>query len=573
MKSIRITTAVVSLCALVSCNSLDLNPLSEGSSENWYSDESQIQMSITRLFNIDFWQDIQLAGGGTRRTDEWTENWTQRTGLSEITNATINSRTGFVVNTWKLAYKNIAAANLLIENISRAEAEMPAERLNMYEANARFSRASMYAKLIFFYGDVPHYTKNLAIDEFYSLSRTPKAEVLATIYEDYDFAIEHLPVSYASSEYQYATKGAAYGMKARIALYMGDYEMARDMARACIDLDQYTLYPSYEALFYPATRNTAESVFSNPRSVELKQLFPSARYREAIPRSIGGYNNGGPSWDLFCAYLCTDGLPIDESPLFNPQQPFENRDPRLTASTAEFGKEYLGIIYEPHPDSLRVLNVTTGQYIANNESRGVDQYASYNGLILKKGMDMSTIDWEADPENIVLRYADVLLMYAEAKIELNEVDQSVLDAMNQVRARAYGASLGETSAYPAIVTTDVSELRRILRVERHMEFAWEGTRYQDLIRWKLAGKVLNTPMYGMLEVENLREKVVKPGLWFFAEAPPIDEDGVADFSSMYEKGYVRLLATRKFDESRQYLWPIPATEIQINPNMKQNPGY
>lgn len=571
MKYYKTIATLLAFLLLLSCNSLDMTPLSEGSSENWYSDESQIQMSVTRLFKIDFWQDIQIAD--SRRTDEWTDNWTQRATLSEITNATINSRTGFVINRWKLAYKNIAAANLIIDNISRSADSMTESKLNMYEANARFSRASMYAKLIFLFGDVPYYTTNLMIEDFYSLSRTPKEQILESIYEDYDYAIEHLPVSYGSNEYQFATKGAAYAMKARIALYMEDYTMARDMAKACIDLDIYKLYPDYEELFLPSTKNSIETIFCNPRSVELKVLFTGDRYKEAVPRSLGGWNNGGPSWDLFCAYLCTDGLPIDKSPLFNPKKPFENRDPRLAASTAEFGKEYLGIIYEPHPDSLQVLNLKTGQYIENKESRGVDQYASYNGLILKKGVDESCIDYEADPDNIVMRYADVLLMYAEAKIELGEIDPSVLDAMNQVRARAYGADLTETTSYPVIKETDPAKLRKILRVERHMEFAWEGTRYADLIRWRVAEKVLNTPMYGMLEVDELREKVVNKGLWFFPETPPIDEDGIADFSGLYEKGYVRILATRKFDASRQYLWPIPATEIQINPNMKQNPGY
>jgi hypothetical protein len=164
-------------------------------------------------------------------------------------------------------------------------------------------------------------------------------------------------------------------------------------------------------------------------------------------------------------------------------------------------------------------------------------------------------------------------MYAEAKIELNEIDQSVLNAINKVRARAYKVDYTETSQYPAVTTTNQDELRKQLRIERRMEFPVEGRRYMDIIRWGLAEKVLNNDIYGMLNVEALREKVVNEGLWFFPETPDIDKDGVADLSPMYDAGLIRRLAIRNFDATRQYLWPIPTKEIEINDNLEQNPGY
>lgn len=118
-----------------------------------------------------------------------------------------------------------------------------------------------------------------------------------------------------------------------------------------------------------------------------------------------------------------------------------------------------------------------------------------------------------------MRYADVLLMYAEAKIEMNSIDQSVLDAINEVRARAYGVKLSETNAYPAVSTTNQAELRRTVRIERRMELAYEGIRYMDIIRWRLAEKVLNTGIYGMLDPAELKNKVVDAGLWFSLEFP------------------------------------------------------
>jgi hypothetical protein len=238
-------------------------------------------------------------------------------------------------------------------------------------------------------------------------------------------------------------------------------------------------------------------------------------------------------------------------------------------------------MYQPHPDSMTVLNFTTGQYQYNNDTRSNKQYASYNGLLWKKWVDEDWIDdKKADPDRFIIRYADVLLMYAEASIELDQIDQSVLDAINTVRARAYGVGKDNTGAYPAVTITDQTQLRRIVRIERRMEFAWEGLRYMDLVRWRLAEKALNTNIYGMLDVSKegdvaigpLIDNVVSQGLWFWAETPQIDEDGIVDFSAMENAGYVKKLAERKWN-NRQYLWPIPTKEILINSNLRQNDGY
>ena len=133
--------------------------------------------------------------------------------------------------------------------------------------------------------------------------------------------------------YKLATKGAAMAMKARIALYMSDWSVARDAAKACMDLGVYELYPDYATLFLSKTKNTKEAVFSLPRSVALgEQLGSNYPVKATITRNSGGWASYNPSWELFCSYLCTDGLPIDQSPLFNPREPFENRDPRCARS-------------------------------------------------------------------------------------------------------------------------------------------------------------------------------------------------------------------------------------------------
>lgn len=577
MKSKIIISIVLAFTAL-GCNKLDLDPLSEGSSENWYSNESELDMAVAALYNIVYWESelTRIAAPGdyeSEWTDKFTDDWTARATLSDVTAGTTSSQTNFVTTVWTNAYKCIASANGVLTNLHKAENVVTAEKLARYQAQAKFARAAQYAKLIFLYGDVPFYTEVLDIDHAFALSRTDKKTILKSIYEDYDFAVANLPVSYGDKVLKFPTKGAALAMKARIAIYMGDWQIARDAAKACIDLNVYKLFPDFYTLLLSKTKNSTETIFATPRSVELKSFIPLGRSKEPTTRIVGGFGNGGPSWDLFCSFLCKDGLPIDESPLYNPQLPFKNRDPRCTATIVEFHTPWLGYIFEPHPDSLTVLNLNTGKAQSNADSRGVGQYASYNGLTWKKKIDDDWLDLYTAPDNIVIRYADLLLIYAEAKIELGEIDQTVLNAMNQVRARGYGATISEINKYPVININSQAALRKLLRIERRMEFAFEGLRYYDIIRWKLAEKVLNTPMYGMLEVADLREKVIKPGLWFFPSTPAIDEDGVADFSSMYNQGQVALLAMRKFDKGRQYLWPIPATEIQINKNLTQNPGY
>jgi len=562
---IKIILLFVGLTFLMACNDLNLYPLSEGSSGNWYSTKSEIEMAVSDLYREIFWP---------KDDDEWTDDFTRRNDLTPITNATINGQWTTSNDYWTNAYKTIGRANAILSSLDKAKGNVAASDLEKFEAEARFARAAQYSGLISHFGDVIFSTSIMSLDESFTLTKTDKQTILKSIYDDFDFAIAHLPVSYGSTEIKRATRGAALAYKARIALYFQNWTIARDAAKACIDLGIYELYSDFGSLFLSKTKNTKEGVFVIPRSVALNSYLGTDFCWYSISRNSGGLSWFNPSWELFCSFLCTDGLPIDKSPLFNPRLPFKNRDPRCTATIVEFQTRHLGFMYQPHPDSLKCYNFNSGKYQTNNDNRANAQYASFNGLIWKKGVDEDwSDDRKTDPDKILIRYADVLLMFAEAKIELGEIDASVLNAINQVRARAYKVNVTATSLYPTVTVTDKDQLRKVVRLERRMEFAWEGLRYMDIIRWKLADKVLNSDIYGMLDVADLRTKVVNQGLWFFPEVPPIDADGVADFTSMYSKGLVRLLADRKFDATKQYLWPIPTKEVLINSNLKQNPGY
>lgn len=561
--------AIVVGCSLVltACDKLNLNPLSEASSENWYSNETEIEMSIKGFYRHDFWP---------VDNEDKTDNFTYRETPSNIIKGTFNGQDEDVTKLWTNQYKSIARANTILANQGKMESMGVSEaKLKQFMGEAYFARASMYSRLITYFGDVVYVTEVIDIDKAFTIGRSPKSEIVPKVYADYEKAIDALPIKYATSSTQRATKGAALALKARFALYMGDWKVVADAAQECIKLGVYKLHPDYSSLFLSKTKNSQESIFLLPRSIENKVTLGNSTVMNEVCRNPGGWGAYTPSWDLLAAYLCTDGLPIDESPLFDPHNPFKNRDPRCTATIVEFETPHLGFIYNPHPSAIQVMNLSTGKMQKNNDARVNAQFASFNGLLWKKAIDETWLQngLDTDPDKIIIRYADVLLMYAEAKIELGEIDNTVLDAINQVRARAYGVAYTDIAKYPSVTTLDPAKLRTILRTERRVEFAKEGLRYMDLVRWKMASKALTRPNYGMLyPISLLKEKVVDKGLWFWPSTPQIDEEGIPDFSAMEKAGLIAPLSQRLWND-RQYLWPIPTKEVLINTNLKQNPGY
>lgn len=556
----------VGIILLTSCTKMDLNPLSEASSENWYSNSDQVEIALNDLYREYLW-DLYVNFA----TDRWIDDYSQRTKVYEFAVGAITSEWSVSISVWNNTYKGISRVNRILENLPKLEGKISDVLLNEFRAEACFFRAVFYTRLITLYGDVPFFTQTMTIEEAFQMGRTKKETVLQQVYEDFDYAIEHLPLSNSGSGKEFrVNKGAALAMKARTALYMSDWQITVDAAQACIDLNKYSLYPDYGE-YFRSKKIEDETIFAIPRSYELGYYYNSKGFST---RTSGSTADAQPSWDLLAAYLCTDGLPIDESPLFDPRKPFENRDPRCTATFVEHGTEHMGYIYQPHPDSLKVLNVETGQLVKNLDSKGNTPWAAFNCMMLKKYVTSSWKQIEGgyfDFPLIIMRYADLLLMYAEAKIELNEIDQSVLDAINKVRARAYKVDISATSEYPAVTTTNQAELRRILRLERRVELAWECNRFWDLHRWRFFEEAFK-PYYGHHPLALLKEKITDPGLWFWPMTPEIDENGIADFGPMFEAGLISLYVDRHF-EPKQYLWPIPNTEVLINDNIEQNPGY
>lgn len=555
--------SILIICTGYGCSNLDMNPLSSGSSGNWYSTEDEIVMALRDLYRSPFWP---------VDSESWTDDYTERDRTGEIIKGTLNGQSSTVTTYWSNQYKMICRAVSIIKYSDRALSNgVSKERIDRYIAEAKFLRACAYSRLTEKFGDVPYVEDVLTIDQSFAYGRTPVAEINEHIYNDFDEAIELLPEKYSTE--QRATKYAAMAFKARHALYMGDWKIAAEAAKKLIDEGPFTLHKDFTDLFLavPSEKNTDEVIFKLARSKELKiDIFGT---RDHLPRIFGGYAVINPSWDLLASFLCTDGLTIDKSPLFDSHDPFKNRDPRCEATIVRFGSNFMGVGYDPSPKASMLYNYNTGKYdIQNKDTRYTQQYASYNGLVWRKSVDESWMDdYVAANDLIIIRMAEIYLIYAEAKIELNEIDQSVLDAINTVRSRAYKTTKDKTSAYPSVTTTDQDKLRLAVRTERRMEFAMEGLRYMDLVRWKLASVSLNRKNYGMKYPMSTSDEYMSN--WFWASAPKIDENGLPDFSELEQQGKIMALSERSWND-RQYLWPLPTTDMQLNENLQpNNPGY
>lgn len=597
MKQIRFILYAFSLFMFSACVNLDLNPLSEGSSENWYSSKAEIEMSMNDFYRTDFFPIYDMT---------WGDDVTARNTTSAVQNGTLTSENSTIATRWTNYYKGIARALRIINNMDKArELGVSEAEVTQYEGEAYFYVGFAYGMLAFHWGDAILDKTGMTLDEAYNAVRSPKSEVLAFSYECLDKAADRLPTSYA--KIQRATKGAALAFKARIALYNGDYAVAAAAAKKCMDLGVYKLHDNYQNLF---TANWSDEwIFFFRGDVTLKKYyFAASDIKNCISRLSGGWGGQkAPSYELICAYPCIDGKPIDESPLYNPKDIFENRDPRMAMTIVPFASAYtksvldgtynprdyawLGYEYSPDPTRTTVMRISDGASVGNNDSKARAEHASYNGFLWKKYIDETFLEngYNGAPTTYpMLRYGDVLLMYAEAMIEQNQCTQEVLDqTVNKLRERAYN---GTGLVYPRVTLGSQQEMRTMIRTERFIEMAWEGHRYCDLIRWKIAGKVYNRPVYFLKRAWsgstswNGDESTVsaeykeliqnwKDGNYPLGGVPEIDEDGIADLKYMVDKGYIVVAAERKFDESRDYLWPVPAADILINPGLTQNPNW
>lgn len=518
--------------------------------------------------DADFWNtETDLINAANRMYQELDANWIDNRADDAVNQGgpnTVSNGNRTVPNTsgdWNDRYDEIFTANNIIEKAGRANVSEAV--LNRYLAEARFFRAYAYQNLVQKYGDVPLLLKTLDVTSpELSMPRTPRAEVVKAIYDDLDFAAQWLPAraSLSAAEYGRVTKSTAWALKARAALYEGTRAKFRnepnwqDNLQVAITAAQnvmgqgHTLYPSYPNLF--------QHVAEGPANTE--NIFVKI-YGVSNTNLILGHNNSrdlengrmAPTRNLIRQYLYSDGLPAfttsnapssTVSPLFVPEgsEPsyntiLQNRDPRLGYTVFLAGEE-----------------AYKGPWVPTTSLGARSAFAAKKGF---STLDQ-TINGAATVDRILIRYGEVLLIYAEAKYELNE---SISDAdlnltINALRTRA-GFNAKLTNAF---VTTNNLSMREEIRRERTVELALEGFRYDDLIRWKTAEVVLPKELLGAKYVAADWPNTNPSSL-------NLNADGVL---------IVEPAANRQFRTDRDYLYPVPFNEITLSGgNVVQNPNW
>jgi hypothetical protein len=401
---------------------------------------------------------------------------------------------GLVTSIYNNCYAGIGSCNFFLDNIDRTP--VSEETLNRYKGEVRFLRALFYFMLAEHYGGVPLYTTSVTIDEA-KVKQSSKAEVLQQIHADLDFAISSLPdAAYTDG---HAVKGSAQGLKARVLLHEGRWQEAAEVANQIIQSGRFSLSDNFRTLFL------ASGQTSNPEIMfSARYLTPDINTDIDVRWAWHGMVN--PRQELVDAYECADGLPITSSPLYDPSNWRLNRDPRLLLTIKGFDDTAINSAGQEMTFSYNAISGTGYEPV---------KYCNWDVLPI----DYST---RSEQDWILIRYADVLLMYAEARNEAGGPDASGYSAVTQVRVRADMPSL------PEGLTQD--GMRERIRNERRVELALEGIRWGDILRWRTAETYIPT--------------LVDPG------------------------------GTRRaFDPSKHYLLPFPQSEIDVNENLDQNPGY
>jgi len=559
---------------ILSCNKDYLNrfPESDPNSATYYTTADQLTLAVNAAYlNLVYQQDgfpYQMQLEGTSDL-VWQRPATdaQTIGLGQHTSNTTMIRT-----IWTQSYIGIGRCNALLENMIKAKSVTTAAQYSRIEGEAKFLRAYYYGTLISLYGDVPLVVKSMPTEESY-LARTPKAEVLNAIFSDLDSAAAKLPLSYTGTDIGRATKTSALAFKSRIALYNAKWDVAAAASKAVIDLGYHALYPNYRNLFMYVGENSRESILAFDYKLTIRT---NAAPQNNQARNSSGFSGLIPTRALADSYECTDGLTIDKSTLYSTADPFKNRDPRMRQTLLGdrdtwFGAGGITFNMTFHPDSTTCSRYTPSfAKIPNLEV--TNAFSSYSGFIMKKYLDPQDIAVPNQSELafMLIRYAEVLLNYAEAKIELNQIDASVLDAINLVRARGYGVAATQTTLYPAIKTTNQTELRAIVRRERKIELAGEGLRVFDIRRWNIAEKVMNGILFG---------KAMNKAIYYSLPKPTLDENSSPDYTSFTSLlsvvGNFKIMDNPRVFKSNNLLWPIPQAELDVNknPGFKQNPGY
>lgn len=453
---------------------------------------------------------------------------------------------------WSGDYGYIRRCNLVLQKLE--EMELSQSDKEPIAGQAYFFRGYIYFELIRKFGDVPYIDQPLKLTDVEDITRTSKDEIYTKIMADFDKAFSYLPEEWPATQWGRITKGAAMAMKARAALYFGNWETAATAAKSVMDLNKYDLYDKentgkYQELFWEKTDGCEEIILAVQYNAPDKTNYLIGW--ECFPtKGWGGLN---PTQSLVDAFEDSEGAPISKSKIYDPTDPFKNRDPRLEVDILHDGEEMYGVTIKVAP-------------LASSGSTGINQHndATETGYYGQKWLDPSldplSDGWNMGKDWVHIRYAEVLLTYAEAKNELQGLDPEAFDAVNQVRRRVGMPELQNTDPSKPTYCATQDDLRQRIRNEWRVEFCLEGgKRMWDIRRWGIAKDVLNAPF------EGLKYKIVDN---------PNDPDKKVDGGKMcilYQGDPIILSGSRYSDNN--YLFPVPQSEIDLNPALTQNPGY
>lgn len=543
MKKYIIMASIAIAASLSSCNDfLDEPARGEQNLDNFFSTQEACENYVTGCYGgivqDDWWQvynpwlEMEMC-----TENAWMGNCTQsqddfRSLVAYMPNGQDNGPSS---NFYQYRYKAIFNTNIAIKYISEANIPMSDEIRNRLVAEARFLRGYYYFELVKVYGGVPLVTKLLTPGEAEGQGRATIEETYNFIANDFRYAIKHLPQKSAQSESEMgrATRGAALGLYGKALVYQGKWKQAADTLGLLVEEGEYDLNPDYGDNFNPEYKNGMESVF------EVQHMY-NETYNLGCPLGVIAGNRGagdqdGWAWGIPTAYL-------------EHQFKLEGDNVRLRWTIIKNGdKEIAGeddfaAIVEKQGDK----NEDGSYYISNTDLKSPRIFRKYYVPLKDRGVKF---DQTHCPNNWpILRYSDVLLLYAEALNELG-LDAQAAPLVSKVRERV---GLGEVDH----LTGD--ELRQAIRKERNLELAGEFHHLFDIRRW------IDTN--GKPVVANLMGPDGKFVKWNTNEETA-DPDEFANQREQSDEGI-------NFDINRDMLWPIPLIEIERSHGaIVQNPGW
>lgn len=557
---------ILSICILavtaVSCNFLDYNEYSGYDKDDVYESFDRVQRSLTHIYSH-VPTAYSTIDGAMRAAacdeaiyvDNLCDIYSMNNGSWSPTK-TFDTRYGL--------YSAIRSINLFLEETKGEEFDYLKNleaydnymaQFENYPYEARFLRAYYYFELMRRYKEVPIITEVLTDEEANSITPDSLEDVVEFIVSECEIAQSNLPVTFTkevSQEVGRATKGAAMALKARTLLYAAsplfnedqDKSKWKTAAKACGALINraeeygYMPLPKLSNLWNKDYELNNELIFG--RMEAASNSFESQNYPVGIDG--GGRTGHCPTQNLVEAFETINGKPVKDTkysakdPSYNENNPYINRDPRLAATVAV-------------NNSTWVYNEPVEIWYGGKSGKPV-KHATLTGYYLKKYVDGTTSlkVGNTSKRNHVwtyFRYSEVLLNYAEAMVEgygdynyknPPSLPLSALEAVNIVRKRK------EVNMPEFESSLSVSQFKEKLRNERMVELAFEDHRFWDIRRWMIADQT--TEIYGV--------EVTKSG---------------ANFN------YEKVLVESRYWDDKMYLYPIPDSEIHINPNLEQNPGW